>query len=206
MAQLVARSVRDAEVVGSSPITLTMALLSQFLCYNITMFIISLFFSVLMIPATPVSAAELTEDQTGAIVQNCASTKQSLRTLQRTDARARSYLGAAYETLLSDYISPLNLRLINSNQPNADLTNIHSQIINTRQEFISRYTSYAQSLEDLIYSDCQNHPDEFYDKLVATRKKRAELSSVTTTLRNLFSEHLTEVRFLKNSLGGNNEK
>lgn len=170
------------------------------------MIIIPLILSVLVISATPVSAVELNADQTGAIVQNCASTKQSLRTLQRTDARARSYLGAAYESLLSDYISPLNLRLINSNQPNTNLTNLHSKVLETRQEFNSRYTSYSQALEELISSDCQNHPDEFYDKLVNTRKKRAELSSTATSLRNLFSEHLTEVRFLKNSLGGKNEK
>ena len=170
------------------------------------MIIIPLILSVLVISATPVSAAELNADQTGAIVQNCASTKQSLRTLQRTDARARSYLGAAYESLLSDYISPLNLRLINSNQPNTNLTNLHSKVLETRQEFNSRYTSYSQALEELISSDCQNHPDELYDKLVNTRKKRAELSSTATNLRNLFSEHLTEVRFLKNSLGEKNEK
>ena len=165
------------------------------------MFIIPLFLSLVLVSAQPVSAAELNDDQTGAIVQNCATTKQSLRTLQRTDARARSYLGSAYENLLSDYISPLNLRLINSNQPNANLTNIHSKILETRKEFNSRYTSYSQALEELISSDCQNHPDEFYDKLVNTRKKRAELSSTTTTLRNLFSEHLTEVRMLRNDLG-----
>ena len=164
------------------------------------MFIILLVLSSI-VTAQPVSAAELNADQTGAIVQNCATTKQSLRTLQRTDARARSYLGSAYENLLSNYISPLNLRLINSNQPNANLTNIHSKILETRQEFNSRYTSYSQALEELISSDCQNHPDEFYDKLVNTRKKRAELSSTTTALRNLFSEHLAEVRMLRNNLG-----
>ena len=170
------------------------------------MFIISIFLATITLGSQPVSAAELSEDQTGAIIQNCATTKQSLRTLQRTDARARSYLGSAYENLLSNYISPLNLRLINSNQPNANLTNLHSQILETRQEFISRYTSYSQALEDLISSDCQKHPDEFYDKLVNTRKKRAELSSITTTLRNLFSEHLTDVRLLRNSLGDKNEE
>ena len=165
------------------------------------MFIILPILVVSIVTAQPVSAAELSDDQTGAISQHCATTKQSLRTLQRTDARSRSYLGSAYENLLSDYISPLNLRLINSNQPNANLTKIHSQILETRQDFISRYTSYSQALEELISSDCQNHPNEFYDKLTNTRKKRAELSSVTTTLRNLFSEHLTEVRLLRNSLG-----
>ena len=146
------------------------------------------------------SAAQLNNDQRGAISQHCATTKQSLRTLQRTDARTRSYLGSAYENLLSNFITPLNLRLINSGQPNTNLTNLHSKIIDTRKTFISEYTSYSQSLEDLVSTDCQGNPDEFYDKLLIVRKKRAELSSITTDLRNLFSEHVTDARLLRNSM------
>lgn len=146
----------------------------------------------------------ISQEQSGAIVQNCASTKQSLLALQRTDARTRSYLGSAYETVLSDYITPLNLRLINSSQPNATLTDLHSEIIETRKEFNSEYTKYSQSLEELIGIDCYTHPEDFYNKLVETRKKRATVSATTTSIRNLFSEHLTAVRKLKTSLGDKN--
>ncbi|MBR3264108.1 hypothetical protein IKF94_02675 [Candidatus Saccharibacteria bacterium] len=149
--------------------------------------------------ARPASA--LSENQSGAIVQNCASIKQSLRALQRTDARSRSYLGSAYETILSKFITPFNLRLINTNQPNANLTTIHSNIIETRKSFISEYTTYSQALEDLIASDCYSHPEDFYSKLQDTRRKRANLSGTTTTLRNLLSEYLTAVRKFKNTLG-----
>jgi len=145
-------------------------------------------------------ASAISEEQKGAIVQNCASIKQSLRTLQRTDARSRSYLGSAYETILSKFIAPLNLRLINTNQPNANLTTIHSSIIDTRKNFITEYTTYSQALEDLAASDCYNHPEEFYDKLQDTKKKRANVSTTTTNLRNLLSEYLTGVRKLKSTM------
>lgn len=146
-------------------------------------------------------ASALSDAQSGAIVQGCASIKQSLRALQRTDARSRSYLGMAYEDLLSKFIAPFNLRLINTNQPNANLTTIHSNIIDTRKKFISEYTTYSQALEDLVASDCYGHPDIFYDKLQDTKRKRANLSGTTTTLRNLLSEYLTAVRKLKTTLG-----
>ena len=119
--------------------------------------------------------------------------------MQRTDARARSYLGAAYENLVTNYITPLDLRLINNGRPNANLTAIHSRIVETRKQFISEYTNYSQSLEDLIATDCQNSPEEFYTKLVSTREKRASLSTTTTNMRNLFSEYLTDVKLLRNS-------
>ncbi len=147
----------------------------------------------------PVSA--LSENQSGAIVQNCASIKQSLRSLQRTDARSRSYLGTAYETILSDFIAPLNLILTSSNQPNINLTTIHSNIVDTRKSFISEYTAYSQALEGLISTDCFNHPEDFYNKLQDAKRKRANVSATTTTLRNLFSEYLTGVRKLKSSIG-----
>lgn len=146
-------------------------------------------------------ASALSEEQKSNLVQNCAPIKQSLRSLQRADARSRSYLGSAYETILSKFITPLNLRLINVNQPNANLTTIHSNIIDTRKNFISEYTIYSQALEDLIAADCYNHPEEYYDKLQDTRRKRANLSATTTTMRNLLSEYLTGVRKLKNTTG-----
>ena len=145
--------------------------------------------------------AALSDAQSDAIVQNCATIKQSLRTLQRTDARSRSYLGTAYETILADFIAPLNLMLTSSNQPNINLTTIHSNIIDTRKAFISAYIAYSQALEGLIASDCFNHPEDFYNRLQDTKRKRANVSATTTTLRNLFSEYLTGVRKLKTSLG-----
>ncbi len=145
-------------------------------------------------------ATDLSDDQKGAISQHCATTKQSLKTLQRTDARTRSYLGSAYETLITNYITPLDLRLISSGRPNANLTTIHSQIVEARKQFNNDYTSYSQALEDLIATDCQSSPEDFYNKLVNTREKRAILSTNTTNLRNLFAEYLTNVKLLRNSL------
>ena len=149
----------------------------------------------------PLPVSALSPEQSSDLVQNCAQIKQSLHTLQRADARSRSYLGSAYETILTHFIAPLNLRLININQPNANLTTIHSSIIETRQNFVSEYTTYSQALEDLIASDCYSHPEEFFIKLQDTRRKRANLSATTTTLRNLLSEYLTGVRKLKSTIG-----
>ena len=149
----------------------------------------------------------LSDAQSGAISQHCASIKQSLRTLQRTDARTRSYLGSAYERAISDFITPLDLRLINVSQPNAGLTELHSKILSAREDFVRQYTIYSQSLEELINSDCQSSPNSFYDRLIETREKRVTLSKTTDSLRRLLAEHLSTVKKLDSSLegGANNE-
>lgn len=150
-------------------------------------------------------ASAISENQANSIVQNCASIKQSLRALQRADARARSYLGSSYENILTNYITPLNLRLVSTNQPNTNLTTLHSEIIDTRKNFVSGYTAYAQSLEDLIASDCFGQPEEFYNKLYNVREKRNAVSTTTTNFRNLLAEYLTAVRKLKNTIGAKDD-
>ena len=148
--------------------------------------------------------AILDEDQLGAISQNCATIKQSLRALQRTDARTRAYLGSAYERVLSDFITPMDLRLINVNQPNASLTTIHSDIIESRQNFVRDYTVYSQKLEELITHDCQNDPQNFYHTLTDTREKRATLEKSTEKIRRLLGDHLAAVKKLEKNTGGEN--
>lgn len=169
--------------------------------------IITLVLSIFLADGASVFADSsiLDNDQIGAISQNCASIKQSLRALQRTDARARSYLGSAYEKALSDFITPMDLRLINVGQPNATLTTIHSDIITARQEFVHDYTVYSQKLEELITHDCQNDPQNFYHTLEDTRTKRATVEKSTEKIRRLLGDHLAAVKKLEANLGENND-
>ena len=141
--------------------------------------------------------AALSEEKSGMVSQNCATIKQSLKSLQKTDARSRSYLGTIYETIITKFITPMNLRLIDNSQPNASLTDLHSTILAVRKDFVNEYTSYSQSFEELVSMNCKDNPENFYNKLVETRRKRAEVSSITTNLRNLFAEYLTIVRKLR---------
>lgn len=178
---------------------------SVFSAAKIAVAVLVIFSAVIVTTQKTSAYTELSDDQRGAITGGCATIKQSLKQLQKTDARSRSYLGSVYETILSSYVTPLDLRLISAGQPNASLTNLHSNLIETRKDFVAQYTAYSQSLDDLIGTDCYNHPEDFYDKLSETRKKRAELSATTTNFRNLLSEHLTAVRKIKSGLEGEND-
>ena len=57
------------------------------------------------------TAIALSESQRGIISQNCGSIQQSLRQLQVADSRTRVYLGSIYETILSDFMTPLATRV-----------------------------------------------------------------------------------------------
>ncbi len=151
---------------------------------------------VSMLFSTP--ADGLSEQQRGAISQNCSTIKQSLSQLQRVDAKTRNYLGTTYETLANKFIVPLNLRLVKNNR--ATLPHIQSDFSLKQSEFRSTYTEYMREMETLIDHDCQKLPDEFYSQLEVVRKKRSDLRKITEELSQLAEEQYASVLDLRQKL------
>lgn len=142
----------------------------------------------------------ISKEQIGAITQSCDSIKQSLKTLQKDDARTRAYLGTAYENLLTDFISPLNLRLVKNDKPSATLTDIHSTVLTKRQDFSQSFIVYSQDLEKLISIDCKTRAEEFYAQLVKTRTSRSKLEKATTAVKEALTKYQDGVKKLKGEL------
>ena len=155
-----------------------------------------------MIFSEGVYAEELSEEQKGAISQSCNTIKQTLKTVQKADSRTRSFLGAKYETFISDYVSPMNVRLTKEGRPNATITSLYSNLLGMRQDFVSQFTDYSRGLEELINIDCQGKPEEFYRKLKETRKKRAELKGTVKSIRTNLVNHYTAVKKVEEGLDG----
>lgn len=146
---------------------------------------------------SPVSAVDLSNEQKGAISQNCNSIKTSLKSLQKTDSRTRVLLGTSYQTILTNFLTPLNLRLVKDNQPNTTLSTIQTNLASERNVFQEQFIKYSQQLEELISIDCQNHPEDFYTKLQATRKERTQLNRSAIHINSLVDKHLATVNALK---------
>ena len=142
----------------------------------------------------------LSSARIGLISQNCASIKQSLKTLQKADSRTRVHLGTTYQNILTNYITPLNLRLVRNDTPNTDLTRLQTEFSAARDDFATKFIKYSQSLEELIATNCQAQPDVFYTKLESTRALRHTVSASVAHLDQLLSAHLAAVSNLKDSL------
>ncbi len=158
--------------------------------------------AALFSPFSSVSAMDLSEEQEGAISQNCQSIKQSLKNLQKTDSRTRVYLGSIYQTVLINFITPLNLRLVRNNIPDSALVDDQSAITAAREDFAHNFITYSQSLEELIAIDCQNNPAGFYEKLQDTRAKRTTVASNVDKLRQLIVDHINTVIKIKEDING----
>lgn len=145
-------------------------------------------------------ARAIEEEQLTAISQNCSTIKQSLSQLQRADSRTRTYLGAAYETISTKFITPLNLRLSRNGHEAEQLFTIQADFSAEQARFRAAYTDYMRELENLIATDCSAHPDEFYRRLETTRTKRTELKATTMKLSELADAQYQAVLELEESL------
>jgi hypothetical protein len=148
----------------------------------------------------PVSAKTLGEEQAGLISTNCASIKLQLQTVEKYGSKSRQHLGAQYESILTNLIMNLNLRLVKNNRASAEITEQQSKLSSERENFKSRFTDYSRDLESLKNMDCKSDPQAFYDKLRTVRDKRNEISNSMQRIREIVGEHRESVSKLREEL------
>lgn len=150
-----------------------------------------------------VTHRKLNDTERGNISMSCASIQTSLKNVQRNDSKTRVILGTNYQTLLSNYISPLNVRLIKNNLPDSTLISIQSEAITSRNSFTNLFVTYSQRLESLISIDCKNQPDTFYNELENVRFLRSQLEESVNKVNTVLSNHLKTVNQLREKLSNN---
>ena len=164
------------------------------LCY----IIFAVIFQVFGVAA--VNAVEVKGESSKKIISHCDTIKEDLKRVQKEDARVRVALGGYYEAILADFITPLNVRLVENNLSNARLVENQNDYVETRALFASDFIVYQQGLEELVGMDCKDNPDEFYNKLQFVRQKRKIVSQDVLKMRSLISEHVKLVGNLKSRL------
>ncbi len=148
--------------------------------------------------AVPVNA--ISTEQEAAIKDRCATIRESLKTVQKNDSRVRVFLGARYETLLSKYITPFNIKMVENNMSVSGLVENQNQFADNKTVFANDFISYQKSLEELIAIDCKSEPEQFYEKLVKVRRKRATMEQDVLKMRNLISEHVKLVNGVREKM------
>lgn len=146
----------------------------------------------------PVGA--ISKAQEAAIRDNCESIRDDLKNVQKSDARARVYLGGRFESILNEYVVPLNMRLVENNLSTTGLIESQNTIASGKLKFANEYVEYQQRLEELVAMDCKSNPGEFYDKLTSMRRKRKRVEQDVQELRTAIGEYAKRVTKLKGDL------
>ena len=153
---------------------------------------------VISLTMTPCFA--ITESQEKAIVGHCSEIKEQLKTVQKDDARTRVHLGGRYEAILTEFMMPLNVRLLENNLSSAELVENQNSFADSKSLFNNDYINYQQDLEELVAMDCKKEPAAFYEKLDKVRQKRKIVEQDVLKLRNLISKHVRLVTELRSKI------
>ena len=137
-----------------------------------------------------------------SISQNCASIKLQLQRTQKEDSCMRVHLGARYETVSTNLMQNLNIRLVRNNKSDPNLAEQQIAFASERDRFKDEFTSYSQELDKLIKIDCKTEPQKFYNKLVLVRSKRDSLYRTTQRLRTIVSTHHSTINTMIEGLNG----
>ena len=155
-------------------------------------------FVVTLLISVPVGAISKTEAK--LVSDHCTVIRDNLKTLQKMDARARVYLGSYYEAILSKFITPLNVRLVENNLSNGDLVENQNDFADARALFSSDFMKSQKGLEELVGMNCKDAPEAFYDKLEIVRQKRKIMEQDVLKMREVISRHIRLVNELKGKL------
>lgn len=147
-----------------------------------------------------IGVSAFSEAQKTAISGNCVSIKESLKTTQRVDTRARVYLGGKFEAVLTRFITPLNVKLVENNVSNLKLLENQSEFATAKAFFSNDFVKYQQALEELVNMDCKAEPEAFYEKLLLTRKRRELVKEDTIKLKELLRVNVDLVTELRRGL------
>lgn len=157
------------------------------------MFVIVVFaMSLVTLPVGAVS-----KEQEVIIKDRCETIRENLKTVQKRDAKARVYLGGYYETILSKYMTPLNVRLVENNISDVALIENQNSFAKAKTGFAEDFVSYQKALEELVLMDCKNEPAKFYEELEAVRAKRAKMEKDMAKITDLINKHRELVTELK---------
>lgn len=154
----------------------------------------------LSISFSSVPVFAISETQKATIKERCDTIKENLKSVQHQDSRTRVYLGRYYETILSKYITPLNVRLVENNLFDKNLMDNQDSFSKTRDSFIIDYIEYQKGLEDLVAMDCKSEPESFYEKLIKIREKRKIVATDVVNLKKFATSQIDLVKKLKEKL------
>ena len=142
----------------------------------------------------------ISESQKNSIVDNCTRIQDSLKNIQKSDAKARIFLGSHYETVLSKYVIPLNVRLVENNLSESGLIENQNELATTKTAFSNHFINYQKDLEELVAMDCKIEPEKYYEKLISVREKRKSMVSDVSKMRKLVVKNMELVKKVKESL------
>ena len=140
------------------------------------------------------SAKAISEAQEKNIVKNCKKIRETLKSIQYADTESRTYyLPMVYDEILSNFIIPMNTRLLKNDKSDKNLIKIQEDYVETYRNFKTDFVTYSRSMEELLKINCESNPNEFYSQLEVVRIDRNYINDDIQKLDQLIKEQKDRV-------------
>lgn len=145
---------------------------------------------ILSIVVAPVARAEgsLSDAELQIVKANCVSAQIALQHVQEVDLLTRLNRGYRYDTLLK-LMTSLNSRVVQNKLDAPGFITIASDYQKNLDSFRNEFTTYDDSLTEIVHMDCRNEPTTFSDRLVALRSMRTNLYNRTKQFDDLLDKY-----------------
>lgn len=139
----------------------------------------------ILLAGTTFAADVITDTQITSIRNQCGELKATLTRLRQNDTLLRINRGQLYRAIADKLMTPLNKRIASNNLDDSTLVPITATFNDTYQKFYNDYKIYDLALDDVLTTDCQTQPTQFYSALQDAREKRITLGETSQELTDL---------------------
>lgn len=133
---------------------------------------------------------EFSEEHLEKIRQNCGTAQSSMQRVRQSDIATRINFGRAYDSLVTQLMTPLNTRALTDQSSSAPKLAEHTTALTLKIEsFRDDYVEYVDVLNKAIAMKCQERPADFYRAVREAQKLRKRLAEDVQDLKKISSEY-----------------
>ena len=167
------------------------------------LYVISMFALLLLIAPSHIANAQAnvpnapySAELAASISQNCSTITNSLVSLRKRDISTRVSRVYVYEFLLQR-TQAFGTRLKN-NKLEHKAVDGDNQIVELQlSQFKQDYDSYDDHLTNLIATNCNTDPQDFYNKLTSVRAERKQLASDVQNIHESWQKIIKDIKAVK---------
>ena len=135
------------------------------------------------------ASTTITPEVVERVKARCVDNQSRLNRLHKTDAFLRTERGNVYRTISDKLMVPLNRRLAANQLDGGALLTITADYNDAYTDFYDAYIEYDNALSKVLDIDCSKEPVSFYNALIDAREKRAKLSAINQSIKELVRKY-----------------
>lgn len=139
-----------------------------------------------------------------SITMNCPDVKNRLVKIHENDGLARVNAGQQYDSVATKLMARFNSKIAESRLDGGKLFSYAAEFESHLTKFRDQYRRYETGMTQLIKSDCDAYPQNFYYLLDAVRSERQKVQDEVVKLHEIAADYRNEVK--KFSKNYNNQK